>query len=286
MAFSVCSWNVEFFGSRRPGETHAQVAERIDNVFDLLAQPGIQSDVFAIYEVNGAQVFQKVTDAFPDYSWQITEGPGTQQILVGFRIPAFVTQRVEFSRGFTGPLRPGVLVTVPHQGQVYPMLFLHLKAADAAIDFGVRAYQHDKVRSLRKSLDAAAATDRANFIVAGDLNNVGMNLSFSGRDITIDEEIDRLRNMYESRFDELVLLDKTADATFWNGPGSSDPPADIDHVVAASRVHLAMVGQGQSVEVKGWPELTTDTAKGDWIRRFSDHALLRFTIEGAGQPHP
>lgn len=282
MAFSVCSWNVEFFGSKRPGESQAKVTERIDDVFDFLAQPEIQADVFAIYEVNGAQVFQKVTNAFPDYSWQITEGPGTQQILVGFRVPAFVTQRVEFSRGFTGPLRPGVLVTVPHQGQVYPMLFLHLKAADAAIDFGVRAYQHDKVRSLRKSLDAAAITDRANFIVAGDLNNVGMNLSFSGRDITIDEEIARVRNMYESRFDELVLLEKTANATFWNGPGSSDPPSDIDHVVAASRVNLTTLATGQIVAVKGWPELHTDAEKKAWIGRFSDHALLRFTVEGAG----
>jgi hypothetical protein len=282
MSFSVCSWNVEFFGSRRPGGTREQVARRIDDVFDFLAQPDIQSDVFAIYEVNGAQVFQKVTQAFPDYSWEITEGPGTQQILVGFRIPAFVTQRVEFSRGFTGPLRPGVLVTVPHQGQVYPMLFLHLKAADAAIDFGVRAYQHDKVRSLRKSLDAAALTDRANFIMAGDLNNVGMNLSFSGRDISINEEIARLRNMYESRYDDLVLLEKTADATFWNGPGSSDPPADIDHVVAAARVNLATLPDAKSVAVKGWPELATDDEKKAWIGRFSDHALLRFTIEGAG----
>ena len=282
MAFSVCSWNVEFFGSRRPGETHAQVASRIDEVFDFLAPPEIQADVFAIYEVNGAQVFRKVTDAFPDYSWQITEGSGTQQILVGFRVPAFVTQRIEFSRGFTGPLRPGVLVTVPHQGQVYPMLFLHLKAADAAIDFGVRAYQHDKARSLRKVLDAAATTKRANFIIAGDLNNVGMNLSFSRRDISIDEEITRVRNMYESRYDELVLLEKTAGATFWNGPGSSDPPADIEHVVAASRVRLARPPGGQKAEVKCWPELATDTEKGGWIRRWSDHALLRFTIEDAG----
>lgn len=282
MAFSVCSWNVEFFGSRRAGETHAQVANRIDDVFDLLGQPDVRSDVFAIYEVNGGQVFDKVSTAFPEYSWQITEGPGTQQILVGFRIPAFVTQRVEFSRGFTGPLRPGVLVTVHDQGQVYPMLFLHLKAADAAIDFGVRSYQHDKVRSLRKSLDRAAATDRANFIMAGDLNNVGMNLSFSRRDISIDEEIDRMKHMYESRFDELVLLEKSADATFWNGPGSSDPPSDIDHVVAASRIKLAKLPGGGAVEVKGWPELATDAEKAEWIRRFSDHALLRFTVEGAG----
>lgn len=282
MAFSVCSWNVEFFGSRRPGESQAAVSNRIDDVFDLLAQPGIQADIFAIYEVNGSQVFQKVIAAFPDYSWQITEGPGTQQILVGFRVPAFVTQRVEFSRGFTGPLRPGALVTVSHQGQVYPMLFLHLKAADAAIDFGVRAYQHGKVRSLRKSLDGAATSKRANFIVAGDLNNVGMDLTFSGRDISMDEEIARLRNMYESRYDELVLLKKSASATFWNGPGSSDPPSDIDHVVAASRIHMATLSNGEQVEVKGWPELDSDAEKAAWIRRYSDHALLRFIVEGAG----
>ena len=282
MAFSVCSWNVEFFGSRRVGETNEEIAARIDDVFDLLATPEVESDVFAIYEVNGAQVFSKVTEAFPNYSWQITEGSGTQQILVGFRVPAFVTQRVEFRRGFTGPLRPGVLVTVSHEGQVYPMLFLHLKAADAAIDFGVRAYQHEKARSLRKALDAASPSGRANFILAGDLNNVGMNLSFSGRDITIKEEIERLRSMYGSRFDALVLLEKTADATFWNGPGSSDPPADIDHVVAASRVHFAALAGDKTVEVKGWPELDTDLAKQAWIRRYSDHALLRFTVEGAG----
>ena len=87
--------------------------------------------------------------------------------------------------------------------------------------------------------------------------------------------------MYESRFDDLVLLKKTTNATFWNGPGSSDPPADIDHVVAASRVHVAKLPNGDSVEVKGWPEMTTDTEKEAWIRRFSDHALLRFTIQGA-----
>jgi hypothetical protein len=282
MAFSVCSWNVEFFGSKRRGGSAAQVETRINDVFDLLGSSGIKSDVFAIYEVNGGQVFERVKTALPEYSWQITEGPGAQQVLVGFRIPAFVTQRVEFSRGFTGPLRPGVLVTVTHEGQDYPMLFLHLKAADAAIDFGVRAHQHDKARSLRKALDEGAAAERANFIIAGDLNNVGMDLSFSGRDISVGDEIERIRAMYESRFDDLVLLGKTADATFWNGPGSSDPPADIDHVLAASRVNLVPLAGGKAVAVKGWPEEPTDAAKGAWIKKFSDHALLRFSVQGAG----
>lgn len=75
--------------------------------------------------------------------------------------------------------------------------FLHLKAADAAIDFGVRVHQHEKARHLRRALDRAAQdSGRANFIVAGDLNNVGMNLTYSGRDISLDDERGRIQTMY------------------------------------------------------------------------------------------
>jgi hypothetical protein len=59
-------------------------------VFALLDEPEVKADVFAIYEVNGAQVYDKVKERFADYTWTISEGPGTQQILVGSRIPAFV----------------------------------------------------------------------------------------------------------------------------------------------------------------------------------------------------
>lgn len=110
-------------------------------------------------------------------------------------ILAFVTHRSEFSRGFTGPLRPGLLVAVTDDGQDYAILFLHLKAAGAPIDFGVRAHQHDKARSLRRALDSVAADSRANFIVAGDLNNVGLNLTYSSRDI---DERSRVQPGYES----------------------------------------------------------------------------------------
>lgn len=281
MGFTVLSWNVEFFGSRRPGEATADVAERIDNVFDLLAQPSTKADVFAIYEVNGSQVFEPVKTAFPDYVWTISEGPGSQQILVGARVPAFVTHRSEFSHGFTGPLRPGLLVTVTDDGHDYPILFLHLKAADAAIDFGVRVHQHEKARSLRRALDGVGQNgDRANFIVAGDFNNVGMGLTFSDRDITLDDERDRIRTMYQSHYDRMVLLPKSAPVTFWNGPGSSDRPSDIDHVLAAAHIDFAALPGGARVEVLGWPQEPTDAAQADWIRRFSDHAILRFTVNG------
>lgn len=279
MAFTVASWNIEFFGSRRPGESHASVQSRIDRVFDYLRDK-IDADVYALYEVNGGQVFSKATETFPNYSWQITEGGGAQQILVGFRIPSFVTQRLEFSKGFTGPLRPGLLVTVTDDGENFPMLFLHLKSKDEPIDFGVRSYQHDKARSLRRVLDKVEEPNRANFIIAGDLNTLGMDLTYSTRDVAIGEEIARLEDMYSSHYDQMALRQKTQPATFWNGPGSSNPPSDLDHVLAADRVVMEQVANGAEIVVKGWPEEATDAAKEAWIADFSDHALLRFRVTG------
>lgn len=281
MSFTVSAWNVEFFGSKRKGDNNADVLARIDRVFNYL-RTEIDTDIYAIFEANGAQVFSQATTLFPEYSWQITEGSGSQDILIGARRPVFVTERTEFGKGFNGPLRPGALVSVVDDGETYSMLFLHLKAADAAIDFGVRVHQHEKARSLRKALDRTAPGDeRANFIVAGDLNSVGLDLSFSPKDIELVDEVARLKEMYSSRWDLMPVREKTHPTTFWNGPGSSDDPSDLDHIAAAQRVHFAPVG-GAEVEVKGWPEEATDEAKAQWISDFSDHALLRFEVTGAG----
>lgn len=173
-----------------------------------------------------------------------------------------------------------MLVTVPDGGHDYPMLFLHLKAADVPVDFGVRVDQHERARNLHRVLDNGDANGQARFIVAGDLNSVGLDLTFSKHDIGPAEENDRIRSMYGSRFEQMVMHDKTHDSTFWNGPGSSDAPVDIDHVIAATNVALAPVnGDPQvMVEVKGWPELETQSQQQDWINRYSDHAALRFTV--------
>jgi hypothetical protein len=279
MSFTVSSWKVEFFGSKRKGDSSAEVTARIDRVFNYLRDE-IDTDIYAIYEANGSQVFTHATTMFPDYTWKITEGSGSQDILVGSRRPIFITDRTEFGKGFNGPLRPGALVTLNDDGETYSMLFLHLKAADKAIDFGVRVHQHERARSLRKALDKAApAGERANFIVAGDLNSVGLDLTFSDADVELVDEVKRLRTMYGSRFDHMPVRDKTREHTFWNGPGTSDPPSDIDHVAAAERIQFAPVN-GAEVEVKGWPEEPSPEAMGNWIGDFSDHALLRFEVTG------
>lgn len=37
---------------------------------------------------------------------------------------------------------------------------------------------------------------------------------------------------------------------------------------------------GAVVEVKGWSEEPDDASKGAWIAKYSDHAILRFTVTG------
>lgn len=115
-AFSVASWNVEHFKDGDPA--------RIGRVVGFLSQ--VDPDVFAIYEVEGKEVFGALTTRMPGYTFHITEGDQTQEILVGVRqtLTAFVTQRTEFKSGVFR-LRPGMLVTITVDGQNYPVLFLH-----------------------------------------------------------------------------------------------------------------------------------------------------------------
>lgn len=52
----------------------------------------------AIYEVTGKDVYSHMMKKFPKHSFYITEGPQSQEILVGTRntLHAFTTQRTEF----------------------------------------------------------------------------------------------------------------------------------------------------------------------------------------------
>lgn len=92
-AFSVASWNIEHFGSDRGPERAP------GTVLSFLADQ--DPDVLGIYEVPSSEVFGPVVDTFPDHSFHITEGPQTQEILVGSRagLPAFVPQKTEFKSG-------------------------------------------------------------------------------------------------------------------------------------------------------------------------------------------
>ncbi|HEX6312519.1 MAG TPA: endonuclease/exonuclease/phosphatase family protein [Acidimicrobiia bacterium] len=262
-AFSLVSWNVEHF-KKDP--------ERIERVVGQL--DGLAPDVFALYEVEGAEVFGELTRSMPGYTFHITEGPQVQEILVGVRsnLTAFVTQKVEYRSGVS-LLRPGLLATVTVAGADYPILFLHTKSGVDPRGLGLRDDMLSRAVKFRRTLDRTSATGVANYMFIGDFNVMGMRYVYvSERSIPAPDEIRRL-DAHARRY-KMRRLQKTAPATWWNG--GSTPPSDLDHVVAADHLEFETF-DGAEVEVEGWPTLT-GAARTRWIHDNSDHGILHLIV--------
>lgn len=265
-SLSVTSWNVEHFR----GESR-----RLTRVVEVL-QAG-PTDVVALYEVEAEEAYDGLTSGLPGYQWHITEGPQTQEIMVGVQggLTAMFSQRLEF-KSSTSVLRPGALVTVTKDGARFPLLFLHTKSLPDPRGFGIRTHQLEQAFALKKALDRKSrqlGDGPANFVFCGDLNSMGMDLSFSTFDIPATEEIARLARASAKR--GMRLASKSHPAT-WYGAGTL-PPSDLDQVVAAK--HLVLSGTADAeVAVEGWPDEPTEAKRKRWIKNYSDHAVLRFEI--------
>jgi len=272
MDLRILSWNVEHFTGHGTGAR----AQRVADVVDLIRQE--DPDIFAVMEVEGSTVFQAFTAEFPGYSFTITEGRQVQEIMIGIRggISAFVTQRNEFKRS-NPHLRPGALLTVTAPGgDNLSMLFSHLKSLPSPEGFGLRDAMLEKVRALKGAIDRAVGGS-ARFILLGDMNTMGLNMTFSDADMTGAQEIARVDRILAYR--GLHQQQKTHDATFNNGSNSSYPPADLDHVYATDNLSFADQGGGAKVRVAGWAEAANTADEDAWIERYSDHAPLIFEIE-------
>lgn len=162
-AFSVVSWNCEHWKEGDPRN-----ADRIG----LLAEQ--KADVVALYEVEGKEVWRSVMDGLPGYSFFITEGQNTQEILVGIgpEVTAFLTQRIEF-QSRDAFMRPGAFLTVRADGADYSMLFLHLASMIDARGFGLRTDMIERAFEFKKYLDKVGE-GKANFMFMGDLNVMGL----------------------------------------------------------------------------------------------------------------
>lgn len=278
-ALSILSWNVEHFGKTKKNSPSPN--KPVGPIIDLIAQQ--KADVVAIYEVVGRHIFDTVTEKMPEYHFHITEGPQTQEILVGVKkgLSSFFTQKTEFKSGARA-LRPGALLTVTKNGHQYPLLFLHLKSMSDPKGFGLRDDMTEKAIKLKKLLDKQRQKNglpgNANFIFLGDLNTMGMSLTYSGKDISGKEEIERLRKRLSSKSVKMKLLSKTHDGTYWPGTNSSYPISNLDHVVAADHLEFKAFS-GAEINVTGWVNEPTDAKRDLWADKYSDHALLYFVVQ-------
>ena len=266
-AFSVASWNVEHFKGK---------PERVTRVVDFLKES--DPDVFALYEVEGSEVFQALTTSMPGYNFHITEGLQVQEILVGVKtgITSFFTQKIEF-RGGVAPLRPGSLVTIRVKDAYYPLLFLHTKSGSDPRGLGLRDDMLRRACKFRRPLDiASGGVGKANYIFMGDLNTMGMTYTHvRSEDIEPENELKRLSRF--ARYRKMHLLDKDEPDTWWNG-GKTYPPANLDQVVAADHLRFTSFGAAP-VTVKGWPKMAAEADKLAWINDYSDHAMLYFEVQ-------
>lgn len=271
-AFSVVSWNVKHF----KGDS-----TRVSRVVSFLKKQG--PNVFALYEVTGKEVFDEMVDAFPGYTFQITEGPQTQEILVGVKnnLTSFITQRVEFKSGVKW-MRPGLLVTIIVDGARYALLFLHLASSSEPRGMGLRDDMLYRSVTFRKTLDkAAGGKHKSNYIFMGDLNTMGLEYPYDN-DIDPKSELRRW-DTRASRYYGMHRLKKSHDLTWSGGSDSSYEPANLDHVYASKHLEFRSFkddeGEDVDVDVRGWVNESTTQSQDDWISKYSDHSLLYFEVQ-------
>lgn len=278
-AFSVLSWNVEHFGKTKKGSTTPN--KPIGPIFDLIASQN--ADVIAIYEVVGKMIYDEITEKMPGYQFHITEGRQTQEILVGVKkkFTSFFTQKTTFKSG-AAALRPGAILTLKIEDVNYPLLFLHLKSLTEPKGFGLRDDMTDRAIKLRKKLNKdhtnRGLPGKANFIFLGDLNTMGMNLTYSNKDLSASEEIERLGRRLAVNSVDMQILAKSLEGTYWPGSTSHYEIGNLDHVVASRHLKFKMF-DGQPVSVRGWPQEENDEKKDAWTKKYSDHAMLYFEVQ-------
>ena len=267
--FSILSWNVEHF--KKDQNSDARCTRVVSEI------QSVSPDVFALYEVEGKDVYNDLVAKLPNYTFHITEGPQVQELLVGVssQYTAFFTQKLSYKSGVS-TLRPGALLAINVNNETYPILFLHTKSHQDPRSFGLRddiIYRSMKfINVLKKS----SPINVANYIIVGDLNTMGLNIPYSEEDISGDEEIERIRKRASGRYG-LDLLSKTSDLTWSGGSSSSYDDSNLDHVLAAKHLKFKNFGSTSDpkyVEVKGWVNEPTIAKKDKWIDDYSDHCFL------------
>jgi len=263
----IVSWNVKHFKG---------VPSRVNRVVDFLSDQN--PDVFTLIEVKSSEVFDALTEKMPNYQFHITDGPQVQELLVGVKrsiAGAYFSQRTEFKSG-NKSLRPGALLSLKKNNKTYTVLFLHAKSMTDPKGLGIRDDQFSKIKKLKKRLDEiAGGRGKANLVVIGDLNTMGMKYPYD-HSISAATELRKLDRMLGGVTVQMNRLAKSEPLTY--ASESLRLQSDLDHVLVSNQLEVIPAG-GHDVKVIGWPQEPTNTAKKRWIRSYSDHALLRVDID-------
>ncbi len=266
--FSVASWNVEHFDDD---------PTRVGRVIDFLKSQN--PDVFGLYEVEGKFVYTALVEKMPEYTFQITEGEESQEILIGIKktTTAFITQKLTFKSGTTH-MRPGQLVAIRKDDKNYALLFLHLASGNNPRGMGLRDDMLERAMEFRKTLDrSAGGAGQANYIFLGDLNTMGLEYPFK-HNIASDVELAKWDKYAKKAAISMQRLVKSHPNSWSNGSTSSIPASNLDHVFASTNLNFKTFANQSQVDVRGWVDQPTVAAQDRWIKDFSDHSLLYFEV--------
>jgi Endonuclease/Exonuclease/phosphatase family len=272
MKYSVLTWNVEHFKNS---------TSRIKTVADSIA--AFKPDIFAIFETEELNLPLLIRQYFPNYNFYLTDGPETQEIMLGVKDGLFTqvvfTQKREFDVG-NSRLRPGALLNLKKGVKEYNHLFLHMDSGTDAAAFGNRFEMFDKIENLIKALQRADAN--ANLVVAGDFNTMGMFFPDSRKASLRVSDLDEIDGVGKIMQKLNLQFGIKNFATTWKS-SSSGKESNLDHVLHTSNLKLKnfgnLAGGGlYQVQVKGWHQLT-GAAQQNFLLNISDHCMLYFEID-------
>src|SRR3990172_1080589 len=257
--FSLFSWNIKMFTLEKTDK--ARVIQHIQK---------FNPDIFGLLEVVGSGIWEYLFEAFPNHNFFLTEGEETQEILIGVhkKLQVFLTQRDEFKTGRTS-LRPGSLLSFKLGDEVYTVLYLHLKSLTDPEGFGLRDAMLQHAFNLKGALDkAAGGSGKANFILIGDFNTMGMNYY---RDDDVSAEVEIKRISYSASRRKMSILPKNSSSTWTNGNGTY---SNLDHVIASRHINFKTWEDAQ-VKVDGWNQFAPDSDEfKTFIDTVSDHCAI------------
>jgi exonuclease III len=272
-SIKILSWNVEHFKMNKTLEVAQTIQEH-------------DPDVFALYEVEAAPIYQFMLDNFPTHIIFITEGQQGQEILVACR-NTYQGIKFQQKKGFRSgnpSLRPGAFLTFrfPQKG-FYSFLFLHTDSGTGAVDFGNRNEMFEHAFNLKRVLDDTAG-EETNFMILGDLNTAGLKyprqwvahqVARTGEEVAfIDYESQRKGR--RDRVPNMRRLTKPEGTHFSERYGISD----LNHIIASAQLEFEpQQNTGDlfknEVLLQGWRDFPEDSE--ERVRYASDisaHCLL------------